>query len=118
MKITQGDVLWLYDDVHRKTGQEHPYIVLSCEEAINQDDFIILVMTTSSGNYNDAFSFPLKDEMFHRPLKRNACQARMHIIISIKVSQIYQAPVNRMKKAYLKLLLKQINQSTFYLDEE
>jgi len=119
MDLHQRDLVFLYDDIHTKNSiQEHPYIVISCQDAILHDGFVIVVMTTSSGMYNDDYSFPLTNEMFVKPLDKENCQARMHIIISVKNSQIAKRSVNKMKLVHFKQLLKQIKQTTLSVDEE
>lgn len=119
MPICQRDVVFIYDDLQTtRGGQQHPYIVLSCEEAINHEDWFTAVMVTDTDNFDDQFSFWLDDAMFTRNWVNPNSQARLHIIGSFKTSHIYGQPVSRMKTVDFRAMLRQINQVVFSIDED
>jgi hypothetical protein len=118
--LRQRDVIIVYDRLppDGKT-QKHPFIVLSCQRAIEFQHSFIGIMMTSSENYDDAFSYYVTDEMFEKPLKEENCQLRLHIISHLMehdLDETVKQPVNRMKKIDFDKLLDEIFNLTFSLD--
>lgn len=66
MEIRQRDAVFLVDKFN-KDPQEHPYIVLSCIDAILHENLFTAIMLTSVA-YDDIYSFHLTNEMFTRAL--------------------------------------------------
>ncbi len=117
MEFRQRDVIFLVDKFNNNP-QEHPYIVLSCYDAIIHEGLFTAVMLTSSDKYDDLYSFHLTENMFTRSILRERQQVRLHIIASFRSRQVVSPPVSRMKTEVFKRLLKEINEIIFGLDED
>lgn len=115
MDVSQRDVVYLVDKFNKET-QEHPYIVLSCKDAILHEGLFTAIMLTNA-KYDDLYSFRLSNSMFTRPLSSEG-QARLHIIASFRTVQVTKSPVSKMKLLDFKRLLKQINDTIFSIDED
>ncbi|MCW3108362.1 MAG: PemK-like, MazF-like toxin of type toxin-antitoxin system [Segetibacter sp.] len=115
MDIRQRDVVYLVDKFN-KYPQEHPYIVLSCKDAILHDGLFTAIMLTNAA-YDDIYSFHVTNNMFTRALSSEG-QVRLHLIASFRDVQVIRNPVSRMKTGDFKRLLKQINETVFSLDED
>lgn len=115
MDVSQRDVVYLVDKFNREL-QEHPYIVLSCKDAIAHENLFTAVMLTNA-IYDDVYSFWLTNSMFTRPLSSEG-QVRLHIIASFRTMQVIKSPVSKMKLMDFKRLLRQINEIIFSIDED
>lgn len=96
----------------------HPAIVLSTNEAIDQEGAFIAVMLTTEA-IDDQFSFQIRKGMLNKDMPKS-CQARLHLISFFKVSDImpnsnvnYQIRYDRFVD-----LIKRINEVTFGLIPE
>lgn len=94
----------------------HPAIVLSVTEAIEQEEAFIAVMLTTDDT-EDQYSFEIRKGMLNKDMPKK-CQARLHLISFFKASQIipnsnlnYQIRHDRFKD-----LIKRINQVTFGIE--
>lgn len=115
MDVSQRDVVYLVDKFNNDP-QEHPYIVLSCNDAILHENCFTAIMLTNA-KYDDVYSFHLTSNMFTRELSSEG-QARLHIIASFRTKQVSRSPISKMKLLDFKRLLKQINQTIFEIDED
>ena len=111
MNVSQREVYMLPFPL-KEGGQDHPFIVLSCNESNNLENTFIAVMITSS-SYTDDYSFDLRDEMFERPLAKQGCHVRMHLITLVEVADIKNRIVNKMKPIYFKNLMAVIGELIF-----
>jgi hypothetical protein len=109
MSIQQRDVYLL---PHPIRGEDHPFIVLSVEEANRYERTFIAVMITSM-NHVDDFSFELSDEMFEQPLPKKNSHVRMHLLTLCLDEEIVGKRINRMKALYFKELMKSIGDLIF-----
>ena len=109
MKYNQRDLLWLNTPPIMPDGKtlDHPVLIISCRAANCMEDYYTCVMMTAS-HTTDKFSFKLENEMFESPLKKQSCQLRLYILLSIRESQI-KTFANRMKPIHFKQVLNQIN---------
>ena len=111
MSVSQREVYMLPFPLS-SGGEDHPFIVLSCKEANDLENTFIAVMITSS-TYKDDHSFDLRDEMFEKPLAKQGCHARMHLITLVEVADINGRMVNKMRPLYFKNLMADIGQIIF-----
>ncbi len=113
--IHQGDVYLLPHPINSKDG-DHPFIVLSINEANNHEDTFVAVMITTSSNFYDDYSFDLTDEMFEKPLNKNNSHVRMHLFNLCLPEEIIGKQINRMKSKYFTELMKTIGCLVFNFD--
>ncbi len=74
-------------------------------------------MITSS-EQNDEFSFVINDEMVMKPLNKDHCEARCHLINFVPIDAIIRnSHNNQLKIAPFKELVKKINCTTFSTEE-
>lgn len=113
MAVSQREVYLLPFPPNIETGiEDHPFIVLSVEEANQVEDSFIGVMITSS-THKDDMSFQLSDNMFEKPLFKEGCHARMHLITLQVDAEINGKRINKMKEEYFKQLMRSIGEATF-----
>lgn len=94
--------------------RHHPVIVLSSDDAIQQEEaFVGLMMTTDQ--VNDLYTFEITSDMLTKPLKEKYCQARLHLISFFRTKEIISTSnINsKIKAEHFKQLIKQINEITF-----
>lgn len=94
----------------------HPAIVLSTNEAIEQEgSFIALMMTTDTTK--DEFSFKLENKMLKNRLYVPFCQARLHLISLFHDRDVIRNRnfKNQMKADYFRELVDSICKETFGL---
>lgn len=113
MAVNQREVYVLPHPISLDPEEKHSFIVLSVLEANNNENTFIAVMITGSDVINDDFSFDLRDEMFVKPLKKQACHVRMHLITLCLNREIIGQKVNEMKDFYFKQLMESIGDLIF-----
>ena len=114
MAVHQRDVYILPFPLNSKV-EDHPFIVLSVNEANEYEKTFIGVMITSMG-FVDDFSFPLLDEMFEKKLEKKNCHARMHLVTLCLKKEIIGSKdkyVNKMKPQFFKQLMAAIGDLIF-----
>lgn len=113
MVVNQRDVLLLnhsYD-----SNKEHPFIVLSVNEANEQEKTFVAVMITSSEKTRDDFSFELSNDMFASPLHKDNSHVRMHLITS-SFNNCILHKINTMKVYAFNQLMRSIGDLIFNFD--
>ncbi len=113
MVVNQRDVLLLNHSFD--SDKPHLFIILSVNEANEQEKTFVGVMITSSEKTRDDFSFELNDNMFLAPLKKENSHVRMHLITSSFNNYIIEK-VNSMKLFYFNQLMKSIGDLIFNFD--
>jgi hypothetical protein len=116
MAVSQREVYILPHPISLKPEEKHPFIVLSILEANNNENTFIGVMITGSEITKDDYSFELKDEMFIKPLKKDNCHVRMHLITLCLTEEVIGQKVNEMKDFYFKELMASIGDLIFNYD--
>ncbi len=113
--VYQRDIVEvIFDD---DFGGNHPAIVLSNKLVQEIEGYFVCVMMTSS-DVDDEFSFVIKDDMLTKPLNREHCEARCHLINFVPIDAIIvNRHRNQIKVKPFKDLIKKINNSTFSTDE-
>lgn len=98
-------------------GGNHPAIILSNKLVQEVEGYFVCVMITSS-DFDDEFSFVIKDNMLTKPLNKKHCEARCHLINFVPIdSIIVNKHRNQIKINPFKELIKKINNSTFSTDD-
>ena len=95
----------------------HPVIVLSNDDAIQEEgSFIGLMMTTDKTE--DLYTFEITSEMLSKKLNVPYSQARLHLISFFRVKEVVTTSNfnNKLKSEYFKELIKQVNRITFGLE--
>lgn len=110
MTVNQRDVLLLNHSFD--SAAPHPFIILSVNEANQQENTFVGVMITSSAATRDDFSFDLNNDMFEKPLGKDRCHVRMHLI-TWSFNEHIVKPVNRMKSYAFRQLMKSIGDLIF-----
>ena len=91
---------------------DHPFIVLSIQEANAHEQTFIAVMITST-NRKDDLSFELTDDMFEKKLDKIGCHVRMHLLTLYLDNDIRGKKINEMKQFYFNHLMKAIGELVF-----
>ena len=112
MAISQREV-YLLPHPFDSNVADHPFIVLSTQEANEYENTFIAVMITSSTVYKDDYSFELLDEMFDSPLREKNSHVRMHLLTLCLNEEISSRRVNKMKELYFKELMASIGDLIF-----
>jgi mRNA-degrading endonuclease toxin of MazEF toxin-antitoxin module len=113
MVVNQRDVLLLSHSFD--SDKPHPFIILSVNEANEQEKTFVAVMITSSEKTRDDFSFELSNEMFLSPLSKDNSHVRMHLITSSFNNCIIQK-INTMKIYPFNQLMRSIGDLIFNFD--
>lgn len=113
--VNQRDIVEvIFDD---DFAGNHPAIVLSNKLVQEIEGYFVCVMMTSR-DWDDEFSFVIDDTMLIKPLKREHCEARCHLINFVPVDSIVRnSHNNQLKVKPFKELIKKINESTFSLGD-
>ena len=96
-------------------ADSHPFIVLSVNEANEQEKTFVAVMVTSSEKTRDDFSFELSNDMFSSPLGKDNSHVRMHLITSL-INNCIIRKVNTMKTYAFNQLMRSIGDLIFNFD--
>jgi mRNA-degrading endonuclease toxin of MazEF toxin-antitoxin module len=113
--ISQRDIVEVVFD--EDFGGNHPAIVISNKLVQEVEGYFVCIMMTSK-NHDDEFSFPITDNMVMKPMKREHCEARCHLLNFVPVESIIRnRNNNQLKINPFKKLIKKINESTFSTDE-
>lgn len=94
----------------------HPVIVLSNDEAIQEEgSFIGLMMTTEKA---DLYTFEITSDMLLKKLHVPYSEARLHLISFFRTKEVVTTSNfnNKIKPEFFKELIKQVNRITFGLD--
>ena len=95
----------------------HPVIVLSNDEAIQEEgSFIGLMMTTEKAD--DLYTFEITSDMLLKKLHVPYSEARLHLISFFRTKEVVTTSNfnNKIKPEFFKELIKQVNRITFGLD--
>ena len=114
----QRDVVEIFDRLPNGKVLNHPVIILSTQAVIDQTEQFLGVMMTSSGNYDDQFSYWITHEMFTRPLPKSGCQLRLHLISLYRVTHIYRDLRTRMKIRDFEALMDEVFRLPLGIDYE
>ena len=106
MAINQREVYLLPHPINPSSIPPHPFIVLSTKEANDHESTFVAVMITASDFKRDDFSFDLKDDMFLKPLDKQNCHVRMHLITLILSEEIIGRKINEMKEPQKLLIIE------------
>jgi hypothetical protein len=111
--ISQRDIIEVPFNLPQGTVP-HPAIVLSTDEAIQEEESFVAVMLTSE-DYNDLYSFPITNSMLTKPMTSAKSQARLHLISFFRNSDVIPTShVNhKIRPEYFKILIGRINEVTF-----
>ncbi len=113
--VSQRDIVEVPFNL-RQGVRIHPAIVLSKNEAIDEEgSFVALMLTTDKTK--DEFSFILREVMLQKRLQVPFCQARLHLISLFHDNEIIRNTNynNRIKQSYFNELIEKINIETFGL---
>jgi len=115
MLLNQGDVVEVYFPFPGNKVLPHPVIVLSIQSVLNCEETFIGVPISHSDNYNEnAFSFPLYDTYFEKSFTYKNSYARLHLIMTLRLSDlVQQRKTNTMKKRYFLQMFDEIQTSIF-----
>jgi mRNA-degrading endonuclease toxin of MazEF toxin-antitoxin module len=108
---SQRDIveIWFDEDF----GGNHPAIVISNELVQEVEGYFVCVMMTST-NHDDEFSFVITDDMLVKPLNKDFCEARCHLIQFVpKEDVITNSHNNQMKVESFRNLINKITSTTF-----
>jgi hypothetical protein len=114
MNYSQGSVVEVAFNLPQG-AEPHPAIIISCNNANEEDGTVICVMTTSS-KMEDDFTFKLSPQMFEGKLPPTSYQARLHLVsmfsaeTDIIVNRHYGV---RMKSAHFHRMMERIFLVTF-----
>lgn len=109
--VSQRDIVEVFFD--DDFGGNHPAIVISNKLVQEIEGYFVCVMMTST-NHDDEFSFVITDEMVVKPMNREHCEARCHLIQFVPIDNIMKnSHHNQLKLNAFKKLIKKINDSTF-----
>ncbi len=98
-------------------GGNHPAIILSNKLVQEIEGYFVCVMMTSH-NWDDEFSFVITDDMVVKPMGRDHCEARCHLINFVPVDAILRnSHRNQLRIEPFKQLIKKITDTTFALGE-
>jgi hypothetical protein len=86
MKVSQRDIIEVPFNLPQGLIV-HPAIVISCENAIQQEDNHFVAVMITSDKIEDEFSFRLSDVMINKPMPKN-CQVRLHLISYFGIKDI------------------------------
>lgn len=114
--INQREVYLLPYPFGSSQGADHPHIVLSIKDTNNHENTFLAVMITSSTIIHDELSFDLTDDMFDKPLAKQNCHARMHLIMLAMNKEVVGRigkPLCTMKKSYFEQMMKTIGEMVF-----
>jgi mRNA-degrading endonuclease toxin of MazEF toxin-antitoxin module len=113
--VRQRDIVEISFDTD--FGGIHPAIVLSNKLVQEIEGYFVCVMMTSK-NWDDEFSFVINDSMVIKPLKREHCEARCHLINFVPIDAIVKNKnSNQLRIDAFKDLINQINNTTFSVKE-
>jgi mRNA-degrading endonuclease toxin of MazEF toxin-antitoxin module len=97
--------------------KHHPAIVLSNNEAIQDEEaFVALMMTTEKSN--DLYTFEITSDMLSKKLHVPYCEARLHLISFFRTKEVVANSHynNKIKPEFFQEMIKQINRITFGLE--
>lgn len=78
MNLYQGSVVEVAFNLPQGS-QPHPAIIISCDNANEEEGTIVCIMTTSDKTEDD-FTFKLSPQMFEGKLPPTSYQARLHLV--------------------------------------
>ena len=113
MAINQREVYLLPHPINPSSIPPHPFIVLSTRQANDHERTFVAVMITASDKTHDDFSFDVSDDMFIKPLEKQNCHVRMHLITLMINEDIIGRRINEMKEFYFKELMASIGDLIF-----
>ncbi len=90
MKINQRDIVEVNFELPNGNFKTHPALVISNQQVLEAEDIFYAVMI-SSKEYNDEFTFELKDIMLTKPLSKRSfvkCQLLQSYSINEVISKI------------------------------
>ena len=90
MKINQGDVVEVNFELPNGNFKTHPALVISNQNVLDAEDIFYAVMI-STKEYNDEFTFELKNSMLSKPLSKTSyvkCQLLQSYSINEVISKI------------------------------
>ncbi|HCA07457.1 type II toxin-antitoxin system PemK/MazF family toxin [Chryseobacterium sp.] len=87
----------------------HPILIISNQTVSTECGMYVGLMITSSENFNDYFTFELKDKMFsQKDLDKNHNYLRLHLIAYFAASTIYNPKiVGEIKPEYIEEILEE-----------
>ena len=90
MKINQGDIVEVNFELPNGNFKTHPALVISNQNVLDAEDIFYAVMI-STKEYNDEFTFELKNSMLSKPLSKTSyvkCQLLQSYSINEVISKI------------------------------
>jgi len=106
MSIHQREIVEVNFPLPDGTFEPHPAIILSNNDIIAEEEAFVCVMITSH-NFNDEYTYRLKDEMLSRQLKK-PCQVRCHLITIVQIKHII-GRYGMIKQNNFEEIIRQIN---------
>lgn len=94
--------------------ENHPLIVLSNNDIIENEGCFTGIMLTSR-RYDDAYSFIIEDSMLSRPLSRDWCEARLHLVSLFRLDDVIRNrhPGTWLHKLDFEAMVREIVRSSF-----
>jgi len=119
MPVNQRDVILLPHPFGSQYAEDHPHVIISIKECNDHEATALAVMMTGSDQTHDEYSFDVSDEMFEKPLKKQNCHIRMHLI-ALYLKEDMQVDhnnkpivLNRMNVADFNRLMRDIGELVF-----
>jgi hypothetical protein len=116
MPISQRDIVEVEFNLPQG-NLKHPVIVLSKQEAIEQEDGSFIGVMMTSKNYDDEFSYPISSDMLTKPLPANIkhAEVRLHLVSFFQPEHIISNSHynTQLKVDEFKALVKYITDLTF-----
>ena len=106
MKINQRDIVEVNFELPNGNFKTHPALVISNQQVLEADDIFYAVMI-SSKEYNDEFTFELKDIMLTKPLSQKSF-VKYQLMQSYSINEVI-SKISTVKPSYF----EQIKQTIF-----
>jgi hypothetical protein len=92
---------------------EHPAIVLSTSDAMDQEEGRFVAVMMTSNKINDYYTFEITKDMLTSPMNPYQ-EARLHVVSYFSEEDIiHERPLRYLKPEYFENLIRRINKVTF-----
>ena len=110
MKVQQRDIVEVNFELPDGRLKVHPALVISNDTVLNVED-IFYVFMISSKDYNDEFTFELKNEMLSKPLSKKSF-VKCQLIQSYTTDEVI-SKLSSLKQVNFDKVLKRIFETVF-----
>lgn len=113
--VRQHDIVEVVFD--EDLGDNHPAIVISNKLVQEIEGYFVCIMMTFT-KHIDEFPFPITDEMLVKPMNREHCEARCHLLNFVPLNHIVKnANSNQLRLEPFKKRIEKINKTTFSTED-